>query len=262
MESVALGNWCCVRGPGWFRSLYLYAGYSFVQIPTSLTAQVDSSIRWKTGVNTPFSKNMVGTFAQQMGFWLIRLFLNPWRESWLKGMGELSSTAIEDQNCEENGAGWFCGSILLERKETLINLFCQVKHKMVVEMRFRAMVYAYTSILVILLVMPLKNCRLWKEIMHGELWLWEWVQISKVAEEKASCQRALQSITAMSRKLDCLLTIARMLTSFIRLWLMIREGAWQCLEVVLVLDWFCNHHRAMEEMKELLGKIKENVWDI
>ena len=42
-------------------------GIHFVQVPTSLTAQVDSSIGGKTGVNTPFAKNIVGTFAQPDG---------------------------------------------------------------------------------------------------------------------------------------------------------------------------------------------------
>ena len=60
---MALGGGV-VGGSGWFCSLYLYAGIHFVQIPTSLIAQVDSfSIGGKTG-QYPFAKNMVGTFTQ------------------------------------------------------------------------------------------------------------------------------------------------------------------------------------------------------
>ncbi|WP_116652727.1 3-dehydroquinate synthase [Pelagibacterium sediminicola] len=39
-------------------------GMGFVQIPTSLLAQVDSSVGGKTGINSGFGKNLVGAFHQ------------------------------------------------------------------------------------------------------------------------------------------------------------------------------------------------------
>lgn len=47
-----------------FASAILRRGVDFAQIPTSLLAQVDSSIGGKTGINTAHGKNLVGAFHQ------------------------------------------------------------------------------------------------------------------------------------------------------------------------------------------------------
>ena len=47
-----------------FASAILRRGVRFVQIPTSLLAQVDSSVGGKTGINTPEGKNLIGAFHQ------------------------------------------------------------------------------------------------------------------------------------------------------------------------------------------------------
>lgn len=39
-------------------------GSRFIQIPTSLLAQVDSSVGGKTGINSPHGKNLIGVFHQ------------------------------------------------------------------------------------------------------------------------------------------------------------------------------------------------------
>ena len=47
-----------------FASAIVRRGMSFVQIPTSLLAQVDSSVGGKTGINSPRGKNLIGAFHQ------------------------------------------------------------------------------------------------------------------------------------------------------------------------------------------------------
>ncbi|MEM1160064.1 MAG: 3-dehydroquinate synthase [Pseudomonadota bacterium] len=47
-----------------FAAAILRRGIDFVQVPTSLLAQVDSSVGGKTGVNAPQGKNLIGAFHQ------------------------------------------------------------------------------------------------------------------------------------------------------------------------------------------------------
>ena len=47
-----------------FAASVLKRGIGFIQIPTSMLAQVDSSVGGKTGINTRFGKNLVGAFHQ------------------------------------------------------------------------------------------------------------------------------------------------------------------------------------------------------
>ena len=47
-----------------FAAAILLRGLDFIQIPTTLLAQVDSSVGGKTGINTPEGKNLVGAFHQ------------------------------------------------------------------------------------------------------------------------------------------------------------------------------------------------------
>ncbi len=80
--------WWCRWRLGRLCGLYSYAGHSLCSDSTSLTAQVDSSIGGKTGVNTPFAKNMVGTFANLtvlISSFVLETFSE--KESWLKGWG-------------------------------------------------------------------------------------------------------------------------------------------------------------------------------
>ena len=60
---VALGGGVIGDLAGFAASICL-RGMDFIQIPTTLLSQVDSSVGGKTGINTPQGKNLVGTFYQ------------------------------------------------------------------------------------------------------------------------------------------------------------------------------------------------------
>lgn len=60
---IALGGGVIGDLAGFAASIFL-RGIPFIQVPTTLLSQVDSSVGGKTGVNTPEGKNLVGTFAQ------------------------------------------------------------------------------------------------------------------------------------------------------------------------------------------------------
>jgi len=60
---VALGGGVVGDMTGYAAAIYR-RGVNFIQIPTTLLAQVDSSVGGKTGVNHPLGKNMIGAFHQ------------------------------------------------------------------------------------------------------------------------------------------------------------------------------------------------------
>ena len=63
---MALGGGVAGDLAGFAASIHL-RGVAFLQVPTTLLSMIDSSVGGKTGINTEFGKNLVGSFYQPRG---------------------------------------------------------------------------------------------------------------------------------------------------------------------------------------------------
>ena len=86
---VALGGGVVGDLTGFTAATYL-RGIDFIQVPTSLLAQVDSSIGGKTGVDFRAYKNMVGAFHQpRLVYMNISVLKSLSRRLFNSGFGEI-----------------------------------------------------------------------------------------------------------------------------------------------------------------------------
>ncbi len=72
---IALGGGVVGDMSGFAASCYR-RGIPFIQVPTTVLAQVDSSVGGKTAINHPHGKNMIGAFYQPKLVWIDPLVLN------------------------------------------------------------------------------------------------------------------------------------------------------------------------------------------
>jgi 3-dehydroquinate synthase len=91
---LALGGGVVGDIAGFSASIY-QRGIPYVQVPTTLVAQVDSSVGGKTGVDHRLGKNLIGSFYQPRAVWIDPLVLRTLpRREWIAGLAEVIKYGI------------------------------------------------------------------------------------------------------------------------------------------------------------------------
>ena len=118
-----------------FAAAVLLRGVDFIQVPTTLLAQVDSSVGGKTGINTRHGKNLVGAFYQPRLVVADTDVLDtlPKREL-LAGYAEVAKYGLIDDPefwdwCERNGAAVLAGDAA--KRTYAIERSCRAKARIV-----------------------------------------------------------------------------------------------------------------------------------
>lgn len=127
---IALGGGVVGDLTGFAAATYL-RGIEFIQIPTTLLAQVDSSVGGKTGVDFMLYKNMIGAFHQPglvyMNFNTLRTLPS---EQFTCGMGEVLKTGLI---CDREFYDFVCASrdeiteFHLEVISRMVRRCCEIK---------------------------------------------------------------------------------------------------------------------------------------
>jgi 3-dehydroquinate synthase len=118
-----------------FAAAVLRRGIRFVQVPTTLLAQVDSSVGGKTGINSRQGKNLVGAFHQPSLVLADTALLDtlPPREM-RAGYAEVAKYGLIDDApffawCEENWRGVFAGG---SERDDAVSHSCRAKAAVVI----------------------------------------------------------------------------------------------------------------------------------
>jgi 3-dehydroquinate synthase len=91
---IAVGGGVTGDVVGFLASIYM-RGIPHLQIPTTLLAQVDSSVGGKTGVDLPEGKNLLGSFHQPEAIWMDPQFFDTLPSvEFRQGMAEIIKTAM------------------------------------------------------------------------------------------------------------------------------------------------------------------------
>lgn len=189
---VALGGGVTGDLAGFIASTYL-RGIHFLQIPTSLTAQVDSSIGGKTGINSKVSKNMIGTFLQPDGVLIDPTVLDTLNIRCLReGIAEVIKCGLiaDDQLWNKLDKMTDERELLKNDIESIIYASCDVKRKAIVADELDngirlSLNFGHT------IGHALEVTAGYGKLLHGEAVAIGMVQISKVAEQKGLISKGM-----------------------------------------------------------------------
>lgn len=119
---------------GGFAASSFLRGVPFIQVPTSLLAQVDSSVGGKVAVDLPKGKNLVGSFYQPKAVFIDPEVLNTLPEKFYKdGMGEvIKYGCIKDKDLFDKLYSLKNREEVMEHIEEIVYTCCDIK-RIVVE---------------------------------------------------------------------------------------------------------------------------------
>lgn len=185
---LALGGGVIGDVTGFAAAIY-QRGIPFVQVPTTLVAQVDSSVGGKTGVDHRLGKNLIGAFYQPCAVLIdpVTLRTLPGRE-WIAGLAEVIKYGIIADE------GFFAfleqeiSSLLKMKKEPVLHVIkrsCEIKAQVVAadereSNRRRILNYGHT------IGHALESLAGYRGLIHGEA-----VGIGLVQEADLACHMGL-----------------------------------------------------------------------
>lgn len=118
-----------------FASATFLRGISYIQLPTTLLAQVDSSVGGKTGIDLPSGKNLVGSFYKPERVFIDTLFLNTLEDRHLRdGMAEvIKYGCIKDKRFFYRLSGYKDLQQCIDNIDELVYTCCSLKKAVVEE---------------------------------------------------------------------------------------------------------------------------------
>jgi len=167
---VALGGGVVGDMTGFAAASY-QRGVNFIQLPTTLLAQVDSSVGGKTGVNHPLGKNMIGAFHQPQCVIIDPLCLQTLPERQLSsGLAEVIKYGLI---WDKDFFGWLeeeidaLAKLDLKSIERAIYRSCEIKAEVVAQDERENGVRALLN-LGHTFGHAIENCAGYGEVLHGE----------------------------------------------------------------------------------------------
>jgi 3-dehydroquinate synthase len=118
---------------GGFAASILLRGIAFIQIPTTLLAQIDSSVGGKVAINSRSGKNLIGSFYQPDAVFIDPELLNSLSERVFNdGMAEvIKCAAIRDEKLFHKLLEYDSLEMLMNNIEELIFTCCEIKKSVV-----------------------------------------------------------------------------------------------------------------------------------